>query len=206
MKNKVLLIFILSLLSTVNSFAIQITGGKLISHKEWTQGNVIKSSFKDITSSNTSRIPVSRFKKNETIENWITASSRTIRSDEASIPVNKDITFSGVSHIHILNDSDSVQKTYSIIHTMNVFPPCPSEPGHLCPTLFSIVEDVVMLEPNGSAFIEKEPTLTTRFDSPGKAYYWIEQNIEANDASLDFNTSSNTESIQVTENNLKNSK
>ena len=114
MKYKLMLGFILSSLLSANSFAIQINGGKLLSHKEWTKGNVIKSSFKDVKPSDVLNIPsLQRLQQNEG-SNWIFAYGNVVPLVETSVPVNTDVTLSGNSHVYIFNH-DTVQRTYTTV-------------------------------------------------------------------------------------------
>jgi hypothetical protein len=192
MKHTLILRFALLSLLSANCFAIQINGGKLISHKEWTKGNVIKSFFKNIESSAALNIPLNRLHQNDGI-NWISASSTTTPFPQTSIPVKTDATFTGNSNMFIEND-DPIQKTFTIISTLFVNPPCISG---LCPTIILSSEDVVTLDPYGTLKIDKNPTLTTNFTTTGAVSYFADINVRANNIS--FDAPGHEETIQVTD-------
>lgn len=194
MKHKLMLGFMLSSLLSANSFALEIHGGKLISHKEWTKGNVIKSSVKEIASSTALKIPSHQFQQNESV-NWISANSTTYKTAEDSVPVNTDTNFSGNTDVNISN-GDSVQKTYTITSYLEVIPYCISM---FCPITEKMVQDTVTLDPEGYVRLDRNIDMTTSINTVGYATYKTGVDIDDNVTNTQFSSSGNREYIQVTD-------
>lgn len=194
MKHKLVLGLILSSVLSANSFAIEIHGGKLLSHKESTKGNVIKSSFKEISKAEALKIPFNHLQKNDG-ENWVLANSGVYSISENTIPVNTDVNLSGYSYVNIFN-SDSASKTYTITSSLFVMGPCD---GQLCPLTESTSQDVVTLDPKGNMSVNRNPFMTTSFSKTGSVSYWVNQDIEANDTATHFSSLGNWGIIKVTD-------
>lgn len=205
MKHKLMLGLGLSLLLSANSFAMEIHGGKLIGHKEWTKGNVIKSSFKDIKLSDAIKHPAFRLHQKE-FPSWVYAYGVAYGFFNNSVPVNTDTQVGGRSVVRI-NNNDTVQKTYTITTTLYVESPLPTstcpDASTLCPIIIPVqassTQDIVILDPEGSIETDRNPMLTTSFANAGTASYWIENQVNVNDSSIVFNAPSNAEFIQITD-------
>lgn len=200
MKRQLLLGCVLSSLLSANSFALDIHGGKLISHKEWTKGNVVNSSFKEVTPSKEMNGLDQNAKDGH---EWISAQSTTYQASSMqqlqpikSIPVNTDIDLNGYSEARISN-STNAQSTFTIHSVFSVAPPC--LPHMLCPMTLKIVEDVVTLDPNGYVTMGRTIGMTVNFNTAGEASYQAGISVSNDSKSTIFNTLGDTKYIQVTD-------
>src|SRR5690348_4255022 len=123
MKRKLLLGLILTAVCSANSFAMEITHGKLISHKEWTMGKLAKSSsFKEVNNLNIPalRLPSLKMKGDVPMPPVLVANNtvlaQSVVSDDLTAVVGQDVSLSGFNYVDITNNG-STPKTY-VINTM----------------------------------------------------------------------------------------
>lgn len=193
MKYKMLLGLMLSSFVSANSFAMEINGGKLIGHKEWTNGNVISSSFNE--SKEKLSLPALRPAGNDE-SSWIITQNDAFSLQRKSVAINTDVTFFGNNLIYIINN-ETVQKTYIINSNLYIQPPCK---GHdTCPLTSASAQNTVILDPHGMMSVSLVPTLITQFSVHGTAKYWVMADVTASDSSIHYSSISLQGSIKVTD-------
>lgn len=192
MKFKLVVGLLFSALVSANSYAMEINGGKLISHKEWTKGNVIKSSFQDVKEAQALSFNHTQSEDGP----WIFAKSKAHPFLEKNVVVNTNATFMGENLVYIFN-SDSVQRTYTITTVLLVQSPC-QNPDDVCPIASTTAKNIVTLDPHGMMKVTLAPTLTTQFSVAGTAKSWVQSEVTTNDTTIHFADISNLRSVQVT--------
>ena len=162
------------------SFSMDIKNGKLISHKEWSTGD-IKGSFKDAVNKNSKteylRSHTNRHMRNEiAITNDINSTYNV--AGEESI-------FSGQAQVVILN-GDPLPHTYKIKNVVSI---CYMRAKEQCEFEDYVTsEDVVNLDSDGFIFFYKIPKVMKKFDSAGYGWARIETFVEKDNTSGVFST------------------
>lgn len=200
MKRKLLLGFILASLVSTNGFAAEITHGKLISHKEWTKGN-ITGTFKSTKAKLRASLHPISATPNDNDSSYVFVQN-LVSDSTLQATVNQDINLRGYNSINIFNNS-SVQKTYTITSDFVISPPCNDT---LCPINEITSQDVITLDPNGGIYESVAmPTATQNFSASGQASYYISTSIQQmnGDASPMFGTYSNNGYIIVSDDSAK---
>lgn len=182
MKAKLLLGLIFTSIVSINSYAMEITKGKLISHKEWTTGN-ITGSFKEIIKGKNSKFSLLPLQNQKNLElptnlSVVMASSYAYENNGLT---GTDIIFTGSSYAIIYNKTSSPQ-TYRIITNFSLHFDEHSGNGNnnnnnsgMNDSVTS--EDVVTLDPQGEFFSMRHPVITKNFAMPGYGYTVIETNV-----------------------------
>lgn len=159
-------IFALSLAAIVstNCMAIEITKGKLLSHKEWSTGKV--SSFSNIiTKSNRLQVPPAILNKKVDPDavDRIYASSQINKVESIA---GKGTTISGYAQTMITNGTET--HFYDVTTRL-----CTGKANGNVDDNCVIIHDSFMLDPSGEARISPNPQLTLALD-PG--YYGVDLN------------------------------
>lgn len=201
MKHKLILGLIVSSTVSMQSYALEIHGGKLISHKEWTTGNAIQSFSKELSSSGLSRVPLHDVQQNENIS--VVVSSHTDPLNDINISTNKEVIFTGSDNVWITNNSD-IQKVYTVTAALLTTAMCsihtPIPPSNYRPAASKMAEDVIILDPKGSVWMNKGLSLTTSFgDANCVGQYRIDVSVHDNTTSTGFYASGDAEEFRVVE-------
>ncbi len=193
MKYRSLLSFIMLSLLSWSVSAMQIKGGKLISHKEWSVGKVVKGSVKEIPLQKMRKLNVNFPDPVPTINNISVYEQMNIPSIGMVLP-NTDVTFNGFYNIFLTNQ-DSTQKTYWITNAVNVQMPCSG--SEICPVTSHFSQDMVTLDPGGNLSLSGAPSLTVNATEPGYLYSWVQTSVVANDSATGFSTGSSDVNVLV---------
>ncbi|MFZ2315031.1 MAG: hypothetical protein WAW86_05155 [Gammaproteobacteria bacterium] len=172
MKKKILFGLALTTVISANSFALEITNGTLLDHKETIKGNIQGTflSIKKDTAANTNK----SFSPRNVESNYISGNMEIIKPKKDDAEVGSDITFTGFSKIYIWNGS-SYKQTYTI--TKNADTCFFKSPDSFCQveTVSSI--DVVSLSPGGSITDLSTPKVTKNYDIAGNGHAHFSANI-----------------------------
>ena len=195
MKKKILLGLMLASVASANSFAMEIMHGKLISHKEWTKGN-IKASFKDIQIKPASLTALKLKDAVGVDTDVVSANSYTFPYVANNVVVNQDVTIWGESNVYIINNS-SVQKTYVITTYLEIAPPCTNV---ICAIeLTAASQDTVTLDPNGGLVgFKRQPYTHMNFSSAGKGWYHVATTVQVDGGTV-FSSPSNEQEFTVSD-------
>lgn len=181
MKTKLLVSAILVSLTT-SAFAIEITNGKLISHKEWTTDNSIKLAVKP----SDKNLNLAILKKSGSyLPEYI-----FIRDDldkTMKVVVGSEIKLSGTTMTFISNSHTTPHK-YKIVTEI-----CGALPSDIC----GHTEDVVTLNPYGTIQLNSAPTLSINYDTAGSRYILLSTQVIRDNEELKF-SSSDWYEIQIT--------
>lgn len=149
---------------SVNSVAMEIHGGKLISEKEWTSGN-IKGSFKESAKDGDNKLLQRIVKHKKKLaskqknyeEEFIFARNQMFNQKG---PAGVEMTIEGFSGMHMENFT-STQQTYQIFRTFCV--------ENLAEEKESCVHYAgqVQLEPSGYIFMSDTPAISYKFEKEG---------------------------------------
>lgn len=164
------------------SMAMEITHGKLLSHKEWVTGKGV-GSFSAVDPR-----PKSRLHKAHKIshDNPVGSEGVQITSsviDMGDIKVGSPVTFGSVSYVWILNDSQSVQ-TYKINGRLCSY-------GNGVQQGCNLFEDVITLDPQGIAMSDRWPRLSLSYEKAGK--YVVEAATSVDKGQINFESNDNIE-------------
>jgi hypothetical protein len=133
---------------------LEITKGKLISHKEWASDGAVASylpgtkSFKDVVDSGSSANMLGR-----------TGTQITAETHSVATTVGQPVTIANDGFVWIINTSDEVKQYRYNFHI------CASNLESQTECVYT--EDVVELQPRGSFASARKPTLELTFDKPG---------------------------------------
>lgn len=148
MKGKLLLSVTIASLFSINAFALNIQKGHLMSHKEWSTGN-LSYSFKNQKNLATISItPSNKSNSDETLNTQITPATGI---------TNSPVTLTATDSLSITNNSTS-SKTFSYVQSI-----CVNTTSRQC----AYYSDQIQLDPGGSAVIANTPLLSISFDSQG---------------------------------------
>ena len=162
MKRKSLLIATLvSALTIGNCFAMEITKGKLLNHKEFTTGDA-KIVFQDKNFKMNDKLKELQNKYFDTLGDYIGVLGNI---DNESTTVNQPIDIKGAAEIAVSNDTSVIQ-TYKIVTTLATWTP---DNGMITGTSV----DTVSLEPSGSISLLRKPILSYSFDKAGNYTTYI---------------------------------
>lgn len=151
MKKKLLLCSALSIIFSTHSFAFESYKAKLISHKEWTTGNVL-ATFKE--KSTTMAFIDSRKQKQSTMENRISASLEYKKGTTGSLT-----TIEGGNSVSLSNNSSATkQYGYYFVTCADI-----DKPNSQC----AAYEEHVDVEPGGYFTDTTTPVLQIQFEHPG---------------------------------------
>lgn len=135
-----------------NAFALDISNGKVISHKEWATAGA-KAAYLPGTKSRQSIQDIKGMK--------LSASSNAVYSDTESTTarIGEPVTVGNDGYIWIYNSSESTQNyqfNYSI---------CAEQNANITECVYS--EDRIELQPHGYLSDSRKPTVTMKYDTPG---------------------------------------
>jgi hypothetical protein len=210
MKSKLLLGMTLACLLSTNSFSLEITHGKLLSHKEWTTGNV-KAVSQEAKHLQIPELQLPPHKLNNTRyeSDWVDVMTTEAWYNPplgAQIPANRDISLYGVSAVAITN-STSAPVTYTIATSLNV---CEQSqiPGSLklCwfPSGSSISQDVVTLDAHGSLTLQNTPMATINSSYPELVTYWVDSSVTREGGTTAFSSRSSANYLIIEADNKSN--
>lgn len=152
---KILIGLLVSCIASSSIFALEITQGKLLRHKEWTTGNIIKATY--TTKANLFSADIEKLiSKKDHISSSIYTFSGT---DTQNGKVLEPATAIGYSSVMMMNGSKNT-KTY--LYTLET---CitPVEGQYNC----AIYQDTIDVEPNSMAFRTENPSIQFTFDKAG---------------------------------------
>ncbi|MFZ2315030.1 MAG: hypothetical protein WAW86_05150 [Gammaproteobacteria bacterium] len=182
MNGRILFGLLLTTAISANSFALEISKGKLLSHKEIANGK-IQGSFLSIKSDSAL---TKRFSKYKEHTSHVSAYVNAFQNDGIA---GSDITFKGRSTIWVWNQTSQTQ-TYTINQTGTV---CFYGNTNMCipETIESI--DVISLAPGGFISESNLPKITTNYDTAGHGIFEIIINVSVDGSVHEFETSNRAE-------------
>jgi hypothetical protein len=154
MKVKSIVCGTLAILACTQVFALDITKGHLISHKEWTTGNA-KGHF---VASN-----AQAFQKSKMMGDPVTNSNNESYTniDVVNTVSNMPVTITGNNYVRISNDSDMTQHYRVSYRTCSQIDPTRDIEDCI------FYSDIIALEPHGSFSDMKAPELQETYNVPG---------------------------------------
>jgi hypothetical protein len=176
MRKKSLIGLALISLVSFNTYALTITKGHLISHKEWSTGDIALN-FKNLKPSSLSHklaLPKTGPNTSVTVVTWLPPISGAIG---ATIPI------SGLNELYVYNSSTSSQ-TYGY-----QFGICVNTTTHDSQCTYT--DDQFSLDAGGYAKADDSPTISLSFDTPGTYQTSAVASVLANDNSEYTSNSSN---------------
>lgn len=135
-----------------NAFALEISKGKLISHKEWATAGA-KAAYLPGTKTRQNIQDIKGMKLSE--------SSNAVYSDTESTTakVGEPVTVGNDGYVWIYNASEAV-KNYRFEYSI-----CADQTANIMECVYS--EDVVELQPHGYVSDSRKPTVTMKYDTAG---------------------------------------
>lgn len=201
MVRKLIASVVLLSLTGASAYAMEISKGKLLSHKEWTTGNVIKSSFLEVNKKQNTLLS-SIWSKNTLGSKVIPmdidvlfTGARIFAGQMLPGVVGEEVTLFGFTRHAIDNRSASMQ-TYQLYSTL-----C-AQTGMGTGTC-ATSEDDVSIEPGGYIAIERRPNMTVSYDEPGTYNVAVFSAIYRDGAPFHYTSDDADISIYATPSNAK---
>jgi hypothetical protein len=153
---KILIGILIAGLTSSSAFALKITQGKLLSHKEWTTGNIIKATYATHAELSSKDIEKLIYNQHKSLISGVYTSS-TAEALEGKILTPTTATGSGLAVMH--NGSKKAQTfTYTLQTCIDL-----RDGQKNC----AVYEDMIEVEPDSMAFSTKEPSVQFTFDHAG---------------------------------------
>lgn len=155
MKIKLLVSMAIAAAVGSNAFAVQITKGKLVSHKEWTTGGAV-AAYLPGTKSLDSLLRDKSMMKQTRIQPY-----HYVSADTAPVHglVGEALSISNDAYVYAYNGSNEIQK-YS--YTFDI---CTNRSEHINECVYTF--DEIELQPGGNFYNASQPVLKVKFDKPG---------------------------------------
>jgi hypothetical protein len=186
MSKKLLIALSIAALSS-QAMAMQITNGKLISHKTWTRGNVTGSFAQATTKSIDPKRQLAESKmknsrKDMQMGTIITSNHMEIMNGDSIGTINMPVDLPGHSATTIENSTDA-PLTYKITTEQAI---CYYGQADNCKYDSVTTVDEIALNPQGTVTMEQYPIMTKTFDAYGDGYAAVDQTIEVEGTSYSF--------------------
>jgi hypothetical protein len=178
MKIKLLVSMAIAAAVGSNAFALEISKGKLISHKEWSTGGAIASSQ---PGSKTLESVMRRHKSMLKSENSVSYYFLEAETAPATGRVGEPVSVSNNAFVYARNDTSETQ-TYNYNFSI-----CTNKSDHIIECVYA--GDVIELLPGGFFSNTAQPVLTVKFDKPGSYSTMADSIVYVNNVKSSFSTS-----------------
>ena len=154
MKMKLLISAVIAAAVCSNAFALHITKGKLISHKEWTTGNAIASYQPGTKTLQSMKRTLAKLDVNPSTPIFLASETRN-----AVAHVGERVSVNNNAFIWVKNNTESTRNYY---YNFNI---CATKSDSIIECVYAYEQ--IELEPNGEFNNALSPELTVKFNEPG---------------------------------------
>lgn len=183
MKGRLLLGSLMISAISANTFALDIKNGKLLSHKEWTKGN-ITASFSETTEKNAKIDLRQVLAKKGLPGNGSEVIYALNDIQDTSGIVGQSVNFSGDNQTVIINQT-IFPHTYKITNTIGT---CYFGSSTECQYEYAASEDTVSVNPNSGINLMLTPHAIKAFNTAGKGWVTLDTSIQNVDSNAEFHT------------------